>query len=94
MLKKSQPCNPATSCQQTGYKKTAKLEDDARLDIRARSFWRNGQNAFFDVRITNADSASHQDSSLKTVLQGHEGEKKRGYNRRVLWKWNMAPLHH
>ena len=25
-----------------GYKKTAKLEDDARLDIRARSFWRNG----------------------------------------------------
>ena len=67
-----------------GYKKTAKLEDDARLDIRARSFWRNGQNAFFDVRITNANSASQQDSSLKAVLQRHEGEKKRGYNRRVM----------
>ena len=67
-----------------GYKKTAKLEDDARLDIRARSFWRTGQNAFFDVRVTNADSACQQNSSLKVVLQRHENEKKRGYNKRIM----------
>ena len=28
---------------------------DARLDIRARGFWRRGQNAFFDVRVTNVN---------------------------------------
>ena len=27
--------------------------DNARLDIRARGVWRQGQNAYFDVRITN-----------------------------------------
>ena len=67
-----------------GYKKTAILKDDARLDIRARGFWRHGQNAFFDVRVTNADAVSQQNSSLKAVLQKHESEKKRGYNKRVM----------
>ena len=32
--------------------------DDARLDVRARGFWRKGQNAFFDVRVTNANAKS------------------------------------
>ena len=26
---------------------------NAKLDVRARGFWREGQNAFFDMRITN-----------------------------------------
>ena len=67
-----------------GYLRTAKLEDDARLDIRARGFWRHGQNSFFDVRVTNADSDSQQNSSLKSILQKHETEKKRCYNRRIM----------
>ena len=67
-----------------GYLRTAKLEDDARLDIRARGFWRHGQNAFFDVRVTNADSNSQQDTTLKAILQKHELEKKRNYNRRIM----------
>ena len=67
-----------------GYKKSAKLEDNARLDVRARSFWREGQNAFFDVRVTNADCESQQDSSLKAVLRDHENTKKLHYNRRVM----------
>ena len=33
-----------------GYKASANLDDGARPDLRARGFWRNGQNAFFDVR--------------------------------------------
>ena len=67
-----------------GYQETAILDDDARLDIRARGFWRDGQNAFFDVRITNVDSASQRNSSLKSVLRKHETEKKRHYNKRVM----------
>ena len=67
-----------------GYKKTAILDDEARLDIRARGFWRDGQNAFFDVRVTNADASSQQNSTIKSILQKHEAEKKRAYNRRVM----------
>ena len=32
----------------------------------------------------NADAASQQNSSLKAVLQKHESEKKRSYNKRVM----------
>ena len=28
------------------------MSDEVRLDIRARGVWRNGQNAYFDIRIT------------------------------------------
>ena len=66
------------------YQKSAITDDDARLDIRARGFWRAGQNAFFDVRVTNADNRSQQDMKLETVLKRHEQEKKRAYNRRVM----------
>jgi hypothetical protein len=74
-----------------GYKASAILDNGARLDVRARGFWRNGQNAFFDVRVTNADNRSQQDSSLKAVLRKHELEKKRQYNRRVM---QVEHLHH
>ena len=67
-----------------GYAASAILNDEARLDVRARSFWREGQNAFFDVRITNADTASQRNTSLSSILKKHEQEKKRGYNRRVM----------
>ena len=62
-----------------GYCKSANLKDDARLDIRARGFWRHGQNAYFDVRVSNADCASHRNKTLKQVLKTNEDEKKRQY---------------
>lgn len=31
--------------------------DSARLGIRARGFWRRGQNAFIDARVTNLGAA-------------------------------------
>ena len=68
----------------SGYPRTAKLEDNARLDVRARGFWRDGQNAFFDVRVTNADSDSQQNATVSSVLRRHELEKKRNYNRRIM----------
>ena len=67
-----------------GYKPTAKLEDNVRLDVRARGFWREGQNAFFDVKVTNADCQTHQNKNLKSVLRESEMEKKRFYNRRIM----------
>ena len=76
------PLQPVVN--RNGYKKTAILDDDARIDIRARGFWRNGQNAFFDVRVTNADAESQEDSSIKSILRKHETTKKCNYNRRVM----------
>ena len=58
--------------------------DNARPDIRARSFWRHGQNAYFDVRITNVNSKSQTNIEPKKILKGHETEKKRLYNRRIM----------
>ena len=55
--------------------------DNARPDVRARDVWRDGQNAFFDVRITNTNSASQLNLKTEKVLLRHEIEKKRGYNR-------------
>ena len=57
---------------------------EARLDIRARGFWRRGQNAYFDVRVTNPDSASQVNSSIPAILRKHEESKKREYNERVI----------
>ena len=44
--------------------RSANTSADARLDIRARGFWRRGQNAFFDVRVTNPDCESQVNSFL------------------------------
>ena len=76
------PLQPVVN--KVGYPASAILDEDARLDIRARGFWRDGQNAYFDVRVTNADCASQQNSSLSSVLRKHELEKKRAYNKRVM----------
>ena len=64
--------------------RSANTSDEARLDIRARGFWRRGQNAFFDVRVTNADSASQVNSSIPSIFRKHEESKKREYNERVM----------
>ena len=66
------------------YPKTANTDDNARLDIRARGFWRQGQSAFFDVRVTNRDCVSQRDMTIDAVLRKHEGDKKTEYNRRVM----------
>ena len=66
------------------YQASANVSDEARLDIRARGFWREGQNAFFDVRVTNLNCNSQINNNTKSVLRKHETEKKRQYNRRVM----------
>ncbi len=67
-----------------GYPSTAILDDEARLDGRARGLYRDGQNAFIDVCVTNADCASQQNNTVKSVLRKHEMKKKRNYNKRIM----------
>ena len=58
--------------------------DEARLDIRARGFWRRGQSAFFDVRFTNTNALSQVNTSVEKIYLKHEKEKKKKYIDRVL----------
>ena len=58
--------------------------DNARPDVRARGVWRPGQNAFFDVRVTNTHSQSQVQLPTIKTLEKHEKEKKRQYNHRVM----------
>ena len=53
------------------------IGDDARPDIRAKSVWRNAQNAFFGVHVTNANGASQQHLSDEQMIRKHENDKKR-----------------
>ena len=53
--------------------------DEARPDVRARLVWLNGQNAYFDIRVTNASSNSQRNQPIDKVLKKHEAEKKRQY---------------
>ena len=58
--------------------------DNTKPYIRARGVWRNGQNAYFDVRITNTNSPSQKHLTSEKILEKHEKEKKRQYNDRVM----------
>ena len=58
--------------------------DESRLDLRARGFWRRGQNAYFDVKVTNAHAASQATQPLRSLLAKHKRIKKNSYNQRVM----------
>ncbi|KAG1648178.1 hypothetical protein GQR58_030043 [Nymphon striatum] len=64
--------------------KSANTDKDARLDIKAKGFWRQGQTAFFDVRVTHVNSQTNANKDTKVVFKEHEQSKKRGYLERVL----------
>ena len=64
--------------------RTAVLEDDARVDIRAAGFWGcRHHRSFFDVRVFNDLADSNQSSSLAATFCKHEGVKRRAYEERV-----------
>ena len=44
----------------------------------------DGQNAFFDLRITNTNSPSQHNVKTEKVLLRHEKEKKREYDRGIM----------
>ena len=64
--------------------KSGKIEDDARVDVSARNFWRFGDKIFLDIRIFNPIADTHTKKSLKEAYEANEQEKKRQYNNRIL----------
>ena len=56
----------------------------ARLYIKARTFWRQGQDACFDIRVTHVNALSYKDLSTNVTFKKHEAEKKREYNQRIM----------
>ena len=58
--------------------------ENARPDIRARGVWRPGQNAYFDIRVTNTNCRSQVNTDTMKTLEKHEREKKRQYNHRIM----------
>ena len=57
---------------------------NAKPDVRARGFWWEGQNAFFDVRITNTNLESQRHLTSEKIFTKHEREKKIQYNNRIM----------
>ena len=57
--------------------------DQARPDVRARGFWRPGQNAFFDVKVMNPNAATYVSIPVEKVYERAEQAKKRSYNDRI-----------
>ena len=44
----------------------------------------SGQNAYFDIRVTNANSTSQSNMSAAKIYAKHEAEKKCNYNQRIM----------
>ena len=68
----------------TGEILAGETGDEARPDVRARGFWRRGQNAFFDVCVTNANAKSHASQPIRSALAKYERAKKNKYNQRIM----------
>ena len=66
------------------FNRSVNTSDEARADIRARGFWRAGQNSFYDICITNADAESNVNKTVSSVLRSKEQSKKRSYNPRIM----------
>ena len=64
--------------------RTANVKEDARLDIKAKSFWQRGQTAFFDIRVMHVNAQSQKQLPTTTIFRNHEQAKKREYMQRVL----------
>ena len=68
----------------SNLRKKVILYTQIRSDIRMRGFWREGQNTFFDIMVTNADCPSQLEKPVQTILKSHENDKKRKYNARIM----------
>ena len=49
---------------------------DARPDITTCRVWRQGQNSFFDIRLTNTNACSQKDIPVSTFLKKHTYKKR------------------
>ena len=57
---------------------------EARLDIKAGSFWSRGETTFFHVRVTHVNSACNQNKPTELIFVKHEKEEKGKHQQRVI----------
>ena len=70
---------------ETFHYRTANVEDNARLDVKAQGFWgSNRQCAYFDVRVFNPQAPSNCTQTTAASYRRHENEKRRAYEKRVV----------
>ena len=62
---------------------TANITDNVCLDVKARDFWRRGQDAFFDAQVFYPNASSYHTPSLSSAYKHHEDVKKREYGHQV-----------
>ena len=74
-----QRCSPKTGLTAvTGENfalRSANIEDNVRLDVKARGFFRSGQDAFFDIRVAHVNASSYGDLWTEQILD--RAEKRR-----------------
>ena len=64
--------------------KTAKVEQEARVDISARGFWYRFQKSFFDIRVFNPLAPCYSRLSLDAAQAKNERDKIRKYSERII----------
>ena len=69
---------------ETFQNKTAKVEDQARLDVSARGVWMRGSKAYFDVKVFNPLAKTYSKQTLKQAHKTGENKKKKFYSERVI----------
>ena len=55
---------------------SANTEDSARLDVKVRGFYRQGQCAFFDIQVAHVNARSNRALSTDQILCRVQKEKK------------------
>ena len=64
--------------------RTSNNSNEERVDIRTRGFWERGQQAFFDLKVFDANACHYCNKSLQQCHVMNEQEKKRAHNERIL----------
>ena len=62
---------------------SANISDEARSDLRIRSFWRPMRNAFFDLRVYYPFAPSYRSDSPEKLYKRFAADKKREYEQRI-----------
>ena len=63
--------------------KSANKQEEARVDIRVKGFWKRQQNAFFDVKVFRPNASSYRNTEIPAFYRQQENAKKREYGDRI-----------
>ena len=70
--------------------RSANIDKGGRLDIKAQNFWdKTKSSVYFDVWVFYAHAPSNHTSSINASYKKHKMEKKRAYERRIIYILNI-----